>query len=249
MALSATMSKKTRGEVVRLLGMHKPVMVTKCPEKSNLVYCVNEKKEELEEVFKELVEELRTKRTEMDKVIIFCRTYRDCSHLYLFFKSKLGSEITDPVGYANISRFRLVDMFTACNTSTLKNSILSSFSNSTGRLRIVIATVAFGMGIDCPNVRRIIHWGPPSDLEMYIQETGRAGRDGKVAYANLFYNKRDISFSFIEEDIISYCRNKEKCRREVLFRNFDYLPELRKSLGCLCCDVCAMLCSCSDCEF
>ena len=53
-------------------------------------------------------------------------------------------------------------------------------------LRVVIATIAFGMGLDCPNVRRIIHWGPSNDVEAYIQETGRAGRDGESAEALLY---------------------------------------------------------------
>ncbi len=57
------------------------------------------------------------------------------------------------------------------------------------QLRIVIATIAFGMGIDCPDVQSIIHLGPSDDLESYIQETGRAGRDGQTAYAKLLITK------------------------------------------------------------
>ena len=55
-------------------------------------------------------------------------------------------------------------------------------------LRVVIATVAFGMGIDCPDVRQVIHIGAPSDIESYVQETGRAGRDGHQLL--LFYYTR-----------------------------------------------------------
>ena len=54
-----------------------------------------------------------------------------------------------------------------------------------------MATIAFGMGLDCPNVRRIIHWGAPEDLETYIQETGKAGRDGLPATVTLFSAVKD----------------------------------------------------------
>lgn len=79
-------------------------------------------------------------------------------------------------------------MFHATNSVEVKNSILKSFSCSGGRLQILIATIAFGMGINCPDIRRIIHLGPPSDCESYIQETGRAGCDSLTAYAILYYS-------------------------------------------------------------
>lgn len=88
-------------------------------------------------------------------------------------------------------------MFTACNTASIKNSILSSFLSPIGKLRIVVATVAFGLEFDCPDVCRIIHWTLPADLESYIQETGRGGRDGSTAHVTLFYSKKDISLFFI----------------------------------------------------
>lgn len=53
-------------------------------------------------------------------------------------------------------------------------------------LRVVIATVAFGMGLDCPCVREIIDWGPSEDIDMYVQEIGHAGRDGELSVVTLF---------------------------------------------------------------
>ena len=57
----------------------------------------------------------------------------------------------------------------------------------------MIATIAFGMGIDCPDVRHIILWGVPSDAEMYVQESGRAERDGELSYATIWKTSTDLT--------------------------------------------------------
>jgi len=79
---------------------------------------------------------------------------------------------TELPGYPNLSGFRLVDMFTAVLKTEKKEEVLESFAKSGGKLHLIIATTAFGMGIDCPDIRRIVHWGMPSTLEEYVQETG-----------------------------------------------------------------------------
>ena len=248
MALTATASATTRKSVIRLLGMHKPVIISRSPNKNNIFYDVREKGGEIEIELEFLVKELREFRTETTKTIIFCRSYKDCGRLYQFFKSQLRDKMIDPIGFPDITPFRLVDMFKAINTAKVKNSILESFSKKEGRLRILIATVAFGMGIDCPNIRRVIHFSPPSDTEEYIQETGRAGRDGLPCYATLFYSHRDIGNTYMDNSIVNYCKNKSICRRQFLFSEFDYNP-LDKPKDCKCCDLCALICQCEDCEF
>jgi superfamily II DNA helicase RecQ len=62
-------------------------------------------------------------------------------------------------------------------------------------------------------------------------------KDGQTAEVTLFYNKRDLSFTFMEETIKSYCLNSNQCRREVLFKDFG--TALNKPTGCLCCDICS----------
>lgn len=77
-------------------------------------------------------------------------------------------------------------MFTACTHSTVKKVILENFPKRDSVLRVVVVTIAFRMGLDSLNIRRIIHWGPSSDIESYSQETGRAGQDGLQAAAELY---------------------------------------------------------------
>lgn len=62
-----------------------------------------------------------------------------------------------------------------------------------------MATVAFGLGLDSPNVRHVIHWRPPEDLELYVQESDRGGRDRT---ATLFYGKKDIAAT-TKESVLS----------------------------------------------
>ena len=98
------------------------------------------------------------------------------------------------------------------------------------------------MGIDCPDVRQVFHYGPPSDIESYVQETGR---DGKPAYATLV--KYKISQKNIDRNISDYITNTIICRREQLFRYFDDYQKTLTSTLCLCCDVCGDKCTCTEC--
>ena len=99
----------------------------------------------------------------------------------------------EPIGVCqDLVQFRLADMFTACTHPTVKEAILQTLPDSNSTLRIIVATIAFGMGLDCPNIRKVIHWGPSADIESYLQETGRAGRAGLPAVAILYYTNVEL---------------------------------------------------------
>ena len=67
-------------------------------------------------------------------------------------------------------------MYTQASTISKKEKVLEAFCNPKGIVRIINATTAFGMGVDCFDICVVIHWGPPSSLEEYVQETAQAGR-------------------------------------------------------------------------
>lgn len=113
------------------------------------------------------------------KTIIFCCTYRDCIDRYSKMISALGSHKTEPPGYPNLLQYRMVTMYTGASTVSMKKMVMSLFMQDNSVLRVLIATSAFSMGVDCSNVHQVIHWGTPSDPEQYLQKIGRTGRDGK----------------------------------------------------------------------
>ena len=89
--------------------------------------------------------------------------------MYQLFHHYLGKDFTEPSGINHgIAKCRLVDMYCKYTEPDVKEAIVRAFSLPSGNLQIVIATIAFGMGLDCPNVRQVIHWGPSHDIKSYM---------------------------------------------------------------------------------
>ena len=103
------------------------------------------------------------------------------------------------------------------------------------------------MGIDCPDVHEIIHFGPPDDVESYIQETGRAGRNGLTAYVTLLKTKGWRRYT--DDSMTTYMENTTQCRRYMLFHETEDYASTGMTLSmCLCCEICKMKCKCNTCQ-
>lgn len=243
LALTATASTETYHSVLQRLAMEAPITVLMPPNRDNIMYLVHSKVD-LDSLSDQLYKEFM-ELDELPKTVVFVRKYRDCSALYMKLQLKLGECFTAPPGYPNISQFRRVEMFNRVLTVDKRKQVLSSFLQSDTNLRLVIATSAFGLGVDIPDVRRIIHWGLPSNLEEYVQEAGRAGRDGKPAQAILYVGKGGKNSS---KAMKAYTVNTSSCRRRFLFCGFlSFFEKDIKAIGCKCCDVCELRCKCQMC--
>ena len=131
-------------------------------------------------------------------------------------------------------------MFTSVTEESVKRNILTNFTDPTGLCRVVVGTIAFGMGLDLPNVRKVIHWGPSSDLESYVQESSRAGHDGKPSTCTLYFEKSELNTArHVSSAMIGYIKNTTICRKDFLFRDFDQVTCKDKQFTpCTCCDIC-----------
>ena len=98
------------------------------------------------------------------------------------------------------------------------------------------------MGVDCKGVHRTIHFGPSKTLECYIQETGRAGRDGGQSTSYLLFN--NLLLAHVEKDMKAYIANSHECRRKILLQKFTSKSNNALIVPHLCCDSCANSCEC-----
>ena len=167
-AFTATATENVRDDIVCTLGLVNPYTLVTGFDRENLFFQVEKPKKKEQYILDYIAEH------EGDSGIIYCATRKNVDNLYDLLKSRGISAAKYHAGMSAEERKRMQDAFVFDYIS------------------IVVATNAFGMGIDKSNVRFVIHYNMPQSMENYYQEAGRAGRDGLDSKCILLFSPQDI---------------------------------------------------------
>ena len=231
-ALTATATEQVKKDIIKNLGLKKPEIFTTSFDRKNIFLEVQPKKSGESQV----IDFLKNHKNESG--IIYCTSRRQVDELFVSLKKKGYSVLNYHAGLPDDVRGEHQQLFIE------------------DKVKIIVATVAFGMGIDKPNVRFVINFDLPKSIEEYYQEIGRAGRDGQPAWALLLYTYADVhKIRYFFTDMADPTKAEMKlksmvnfasgntCRRKALLNYFGekYEAGTGESDGSWCCDICSNL--------
>ena len=204
-ALTATATPKVQQDIVHNLGLRKPDIFISSFNRPNLDYEVKPKV---------------AKDQTIKQIVKFIHENRGKSGIIYTLNRKTTEELSELLKVNGIT----AGAYHAGLDSKLRAERQDQFLNED--MQVIVATIAFGMGIDKPDIRFVIHYNIPKSLENYYQETGRAGRDGMEGKCVLFYSHKDVS------KLEHFLRDKQLSEREVGSQLIDEMVAFAESGQC-----------------
>ncbi|XP_033731767.1 Werner syndrome ATP-dependent helicase homolog [Pecten maximus] len=198
LALTATATPVAIQTLSKILQFQKVTKVTENSDRPNIYLEIKErlpnvkKYEKYNEILQPLCEELQEKMLDFPVTIVYCDSLESVGYSYQYVDDQLQAQQYVPME-DQIPENRIFAQYHKGYTDKMKNLTIFELQKENPKLRLVFATVALGMGLNSPSVARIIHFRPPTTLEKYVQEIGRAGRSGQEAHALVYYNNSDVA--------------------------------------------------------
>lgn len=227
LAVTATATQTSIQFLSKSLQYINPTIIQVNPDRPNLFLEIKtrlsnrEKFDKYDDIVLPIAQELKTKRDQFPLTIVYVECLEALGYFYQFINYELKED--QYIGDA-IPENRIFGQFHKEYTSAMKQHIISELRKEDPKIRLVLATMALGMGLDAPGINRIIHCRPPTTLEKYFQEIGRAGRKGQKAVAVMYFNNNDLAKNRkgLSEAMVQYCRTKDKCLRVQLLQYFGF---------------------------
>ena len=194
--MTATATYDTQCKIIESLCMSRPQIVKTNPDRPNIYFSCKKRGNSGEEKLAPILDNLVAKLDSLGLNTPFTLVYGTLevvSECFLYVSSKLGKKQYYPPGSQCISANRLFDQYHAHVPEHKRHHIVDELLSGNSILRVLFVTVAFGIGVDLKDIRRVIHIGVPYSMEEYFQEIGRGGRDGLPSTATLYYNSHDLS--------------------------------------------------------
>jgi superfamily II DNA/RNA helicase len=212
-----------------------PCIIVDSPDRENIKISVQKIKNnsDVQDNLQFIFHGLKNEGVNFPKHLVFCNTIKECSLVY--------SALVPEFGHNSL----LVNMYHSKTPDDVKKFIRKDMEAENGNIRVLVSTSSAGMGVNFKDLQNIVHFSPPRDMDTFIQQMGRAGRDGKASHELLLYRNHRNVIKNLDQEMLKLVSSTSECRRDIIAD--CYLTSKSESVYANnCCDICEAKCQCGE---